>query len=154
MLSVAVLIHQAEVTQGRPAVLAVGLDKLCPQASLVSVPFGGPYALCCKEPPAKHLVTSVAAFWRRFGSLSRCLGGSWALSRASWSRPERVLGLLEPLRWHLRRSWGRLGGVLGALGATREASWALLEPFGKRLGRSWSRLGGVLGALGSVSPIC
>ena len=39
---------------------------------------------------------------------------------------------------------------MGALGATREASWALLEPFGKRLGRSWSRLGGVLGALGAV----
>ena len=130
--------------------LAVGLDKLCPQASLASVPFSGPSALCCKWPPSRHLVTSVAAFWRRLGSLSRCLGGSWALSRASWSRPERVLGLLEPLRWHLRRSWGRLGGVLGALGATREASWRLLEPFGKRLGRSRSQSGSVLGALGVV----
>ena len=42
LLSVAVLIHHAEATQGRRVVLAVGLDKLCPQASLASMPFGGP----------------------------------------------------------------------------------------------------------------
>ena len=34
----------AEGLKGRRVVLAVGLDKLCPQASLASMPFGGPYA--------------------------------------------------------------------------------------------------------------
>ena len=46
LLFVAVLIHNTEVTHGRRVVLAVGWDKLCSQASLASVPFSGPYALC------------------------------------------------------------------------------------------------------------
>ena len=41
-------------------------------------------------------------------------------------------GLLEPLWWHLRRSWSRLGRVLGAPGV------------------SWSHCGGILSALGAV----
>ena len=70
LLSVAVLIHHAEVTQGRRVVLAVGLDKLCPQASLASMPFGGPYA-------AKSL-----------------LQGTWRPLWPSWSPLRCVLGAL------------------------------------------------------------
>ena len=44
LLFVAVLIHHAEVTQGRPVVLAISLDKLCLQASLASMPIGESYA--------------------------------------------------------------------------------------------------------------
>ena len=44
--------------------------------------------------------------------------------------------LLVPFRRHLGRSWSHSGGVLGALGAIREASWVLLEQSGTRLGRS------------------
>ena len=57
LLSVAVLIHHAEVTQGRQVVRAASLDKLCPQASLASLPMGGPDA--AKSLP-RHLATSVA----------------------------------------------------------------------------------------------
>ena len=57
LLSVAVLIHHAEVTQGRQVVLAASLDKLCPQASLASMPMGGPYAA---KSLLRHLAASVA----------------------------------------------------------------------------------------------
>ena len=41
-------------------------------------------------------------------------------------------GLVEPVWWHLKRSWSRLGRVLGAPGA------------------SWSDCGGIFSALGAV----
>ena len=64
--------------------------------------------------------------------LGQPLGHVGVVPDVSWS-------LFEPLRRQLRRSCNRLGGVIGALGAIREASWVLLEP-----------LGGVLGALGAI----
>ena len=79
-------------------VLAVGLDKLCTQG-------GDVYWTCV-----------------------RCLGDSWALSQASWSRLGSVLG---PLGASVV-AWSRLGRVLGAPGA------------------SWSHCGGILSALGAV----
>ena len=122
--------------------LAVGLDKLCPQASLASMPFGGPYV-------AKSLLQGTwRPLWPSWSPL-RCvlgaLGGVLEACRGVWEALGHPLGhlgvvldaswgLLGPSRWHLGRSWSRLGGVIGALGAIREASWALLEPFERRLG--------------------
>ena len=137
--------------------LAVGLDNFVHRPVLRACHLR---TLCCKEPPARHLATSVAvlgASWvrlgcsrRRLGGLSRRLGRCWALSLASWSRPARVLeplvsmavtsqALLEPSGRRHRRSWSHLGGVLSAIGAILEASWALLQPSGRCLGRSEQR---------------
>ena len=72
LLSVAVLIHHAEVTQGRQVVLAVGLDKFLSQASLVSMPFGGAYA-------AKSLLQGtwrpLWMSWAPLGCVLGALGG-------------------------------------------------------------------------------
>ena len=74
MLSVAVLTHHAEVTQGRRVVLAVGLDKLCPQASLVSMPFGGTYA--AKSLP-QGTWRPLWLSWAPLGCVLGALGGVW-----------------------------------------------------------------------------
>ena len=57
----------------------------------------------------------------------------------------------------LRTSWGRLGGVLGRLGASGERLEGVLGCLGSvlaaswgRLGASWESLGDVLGRLGGV----
>ncbi len=67
----------------------------------------------------------LGTFWRLFGPFERPLGGSRVLLEA------------------LGGSWGRLGGVLGALGAVLDASWELLGP-------SWRRPGGFLGAIEAI----
>ena len=48
---------------------------------------------------------------------------------------------------HLGRSWGGLGGILNALGAVLEASWALL---GTLPGRSWRCLGSSCESCGAL----
>ena len=74
LLSVAVLIHHAEVTQGRQVVLAVGLDKFLSLASLVSMSFGGTYA-------AKSLLQGtwrpLWLSWAPLGCVLGALGGVW-----------------------------------------------------------------------------
>ena len=136
---------------GRRAVLAVGLDKIYPQASLASMPFGGPYA-------AKSFLQGTwRPLWPPWSPL-RCvlvaLGGVLEARRGVWEALGHSLGHLGVV---LNASWGssnHCSCILGAPGAVWEASWALLELSGRRLGRSWSCLGGFLGALGSILPIC
>ena len=74
LLSVTVLIHHAEVTQGRQVVLAVGLDKFLSLASLVSMSFGGTYA-------AKSLLQGtwrpLWLSWAPLGCVLGALGGVW-----------------------------------------------------------------------------
>ena len=100
-------------------VLAVGLDKLCPQASLASMPFGG---LMLQRASCKALGDLC-------GPPDRLLDAFWVLSAASWRLVEvsrRLLGtlsgILEPSWTRPGASWNHCGGILGAPGAVWEAS--------------------------------
>ena len=66
--------------------LAIGLDKLCPQASLAGMSFDSPYA-------AKTLLQGT---WRPLWPPGRLLSAFWVLSEASWRPVEvsrRLLGI-------------------------------------------------------------
>jgi len=122
-----------------------GLNKLCPQASLVVTSVGRSSAESLLTCTQRHR-GSVALHERLLGPLGcvlGALGGSWTLLEASWA-------IWEASGEPLGRSWSHLRGILSALGASWDASWALLDLPGRRLGRSWSCLGGVLGVLGAV----
>ena len=65
-------------------------------------------------------------------ALERSLGHLGAVLDVSW-------GLLEPLWWHLKRSWSCLGGVWEALGTILGASW---EPKGRPRSQSLPKASG------------
>ena len=66
-------------------------------------------------------------------------------SGSNWGRLGGVLGALGLSEGLLGRSWGPLGAILGPLGKVWGPLVAILEP----LGRVWGPLGAVLGPLGA-----
>ena len=102
LLSVAVLIHHAEVTQGRQVVLAAGLDKLLSTGQSCEHAHGR--TLYCKEPPK--------ALGGLCGPPGRLLGVFWVLSEASWSPVQMSRRLLGNLLGMLESSWRCPGAFL------------------------------------------
>ena len=121
LLSVAVLIHMQRRTV-RSWCWCAGLDKLCPQASLVVTSVGRSSAESLLTCTQRHR-GSVALHGRLLGPLGcvlGALGGSWTLLEGSWA-------IWEASGRPLGRSWSHLRGILSALGAAWDASWAFLE---------------------------
>ena len=90
----------------------------------------------------------MAAFWEAFGSILAVPGGSgtrsgfWAFPDSAGAAQKRFLGAPGAfLAGVLGVSWGRLGDVLGSLGASLGSSWAVSGRLGNVLGKIFYKNG-------------